>query len=128
MIDLDHFLIAADHALRTVFAPAATLRPVPGQDLPDVELSEAEKRHAAGLMRVNHAGEICAQALYEGQALTARDAGAREASWPAQAPQPEPERLGEAGSRRTRRRLAGRGYSGRNTRRFRARLQAGKRR
>jgi len=79
MIELDRFLIAADHALRTVFAPAATLRPVPGQDLPDAELSDAEKRHAAGLMRVNHAGEVCAQALYEGQALTARDAGAREA-------------------------------------------------
>lgn len=79
MIELDRLLIAADHALRTVFAPAATLRPVPGQDLPDAELSDAEKRHAAGLMRVNHAGEICAQALYEGQALTARNAGAREA-------------------------------------------------
>lgn len=79
MIDFDRFLIAADHALRTVFAPAATLRPVPGQELPDAELSDAEKQHAAGLMRVNHAGEVCAQALYEGQALTARDAGAREA-------------------------------------------------
>ena len=79
MLDVDRFLIAADHALRTVFAPAATLRPVPGQDLPDAELSDAEKRHAAGLMRVNHAGEICAQALYEGQTLTARDSGAREA-------------------------------------------------
>jgi ubiquinone biosynthesis monooxygenase Coq7 len=79
MLDLDRFLIAADHALRTVFAPAATLRPVPGEALPDQELEEAEKRHAAGLMRVNHAGEVCAQALYEGQALTARDAVAREA-------------------------------------------------
>lgn len=79
MLDLDRLLIAADNALRTVFAPAATLRPVPGEALPDPELADAEKRHAAGLMRVNHAGEVCAQALYEGQALTARDASARQA-------------------------------------------------
>lgn len=79
MLDLDRLLIAADNALRTVFAPAATLRPVPGDALPDMQLGDADKRHAAGLMRVNHAGEICAQALYEGQALTARDAGARKA-------------------------------------------------
>jgi 3-demethoxyubiquinol 3-hydroxylase len=74
MIDLDRLLIAADNALRTVFAPATTLRAVPGQALPDAELSAEEKRDAACLMRVNHAGEICAQALYEGQSLTARNA------------------------------------------------------
>jgi ubiquinone biosynthesis monooxygenase Coq7 len=79
MLDLDSLLIAADKALRTLFAPAATLRPVPGQDLPDAELSDAEKRHAAGLMRVNHAGEICAQALYQGQAFTAREGAVRDA-------------------------------------------------
>lgn len=79
MFDVDRLLIAADKALRTVFAPAATLRPVPGGALPCPELEEAEKRHSAALMRVNHSGEVCAQALYEGQALTARQAAAREA-------------------------------------------------
>jgi ubiquinone biosynthesis monooxygenase Coq7 len=62
-----------DRALRTVFAPAHSSRPTPGADMPEVALSEADKRHAAGLMRVNHVGEICAQALYQGQALTSRD-------------------------------------------------------
>ena len=73
MIDLDTLLMRADKALRTLFAPAATLRAQPGEDVPEAELADAEKRHAAGLMRVNHAGEICAQALYEGQSLTARN-------------------------------------------------------
>jgi len=53
--------------------PALSLRSVPGENLPNLELSAAEKRHAAALMRVNHSGEVCAQALYQGQALTARD-------------------------------------------------------
>jgi len=66
----DSLIIEFDKALRTVFAPAGTLRPVPGADLPEADLKEAEKRHAAALMRVNHVGEICAQALYQGQALT----------------------------------------------------------
>jgi ubiquinone biosynthesis monooxygenase Coq7 len=52
---------------------------VPGGDLPEAELGEAERRHAAALMRVNHTGEVCAQALYQGQAMTARDTRAREA-------------------------------------------------
>jgi ubiquinone biosynthesis monooxygenase Coq7 len=73
MIELDTLLIRADKALRTLFAPAATLRAVPGEELLEGELAEADRRHAAGLMRVNHAGEICAQALYEGQSLTARN-------------------------------------------------------
>jgi len=73
MIELDTLLIRADKALRTLFAPATTLRAVPGEELPESELAEADKRHAAGLMRVNHAGEICAQALYEGQSLTAHN-------------------------------------------------------
>ncbi|MBB4014580.1 ubiquinone biosynthesis monooxygenase Coq7 [Niveibacterium umoris] len=59
--------------MRTVFAPARSVRPTPGTDQPHAELSEAEKTHVAGLMRVNHVGEICAQALYQGQALTSRD-------------------------------------------------------
>ncbi|WP_341675628.1 2-polyprenyl-3-methyl-6-methoxy-1,4-benzoquinone monooxygenase [Niveibacterium sp. SC-1] len=70
---LDSVITEFDRALRTVFATARSTRAVPGADLADAELSDAEKRHAAGLMRVNHVGEICAQALYQGQALTSRD-------------------------------------------------------
>jgi ubiquinone biosynthesis monooxygenase Coq7 len=62
-----------DKALRAVFAAAPTRRPMPGEDLPEAELSDAEVRHVAALMRVNHCGEICAQALYQGQALISRD-------------------------------------------------------
>ena len=76
---LDQLIIGFDKALRTVFAPAGTVRPVPGSDLPEVELSEEEKRLAASLMRVNHCGEICAQALYQGQALMSRDEGVKRA-------------------------------------------------
>lgn len=74
----DDFIIQFDKALRTVAAPAATLRPVPGEALPDVAMSDAERAETAALMRVNHCGEICAQALYQGQALTARDAAIRD--------------------------------------------------
>ena len=73
MISLDKLAIEFDKGLRTLFAPAPTLRPLPGNDLPDVDLSAEEKRRAVSLMRVNHCGEICAQALYQGQALTARN-------------------------------------------------------
>ncbi len=76
---LDHLIIEFDKALRTVFAAAPTARARPGEHLPDAELSPAEKRHAAALMRVNHVGEVCAQALYQGQALTSRDPATREA-------------------------------------------------
>ncbi|MBI4756526.1 MAG: 2-polyprenyl-3-methyl-6-methoxy-1,4-benzoquinone monooxygenase [Betaproteobacteria bacterium] len=69
----DRLIIEFDRALRTVFAPAATVRPVPGEELPEVPLSDAERGHAAALMRVNHVGEICAQALYQGQALMSDD-------------------------------------------------------
>jgi ubiquinone biosynthesis monooxygenase Coq7 len=76
---IDRVIIEFDKGLRTLFAPAPTRRIVPGVELPDASLSAAEKRHAAGLMRVNHVGEICAQALYQGQALTARDPDAKAA-------------------------------------------------
>lgn len=68
-----------DTALRTLFAQAHSQRPHPDADIAEAEMSEAEKRHALGLMRVNHVGEVCAQALYQGQALTARDASNRAA-------------------------------------------------
>lgn len=75
----DNLILQFDRALRTVFAPAASRRPHPDAGLPDAQLDEAEKRHAAGLMRVNHSGEVCAQALYQGQALTVRNTAAAEA-------------------------------------------------
>ncbi len=69
---LDHLLIQADQALRTMFGgPPPAVRENPAADNQS-ELSEADRQHVAGLMRVNHAGEIAAQALYQGQALTAR--------------------------------------------------------
>ena len=73
MLNLDPVITALDNALRTVFAPAHAGRPTPGGDLPEAGMSDAERRHVAALMRVNHAGEVCAQALYQGQALTARN-------------------------------------------------------
>lgn len=67
-----------DKALRAVFVPASSHRPMPGMDLPEGELNESEKRHVAALMRVNHCGEICAQALYQGQALGSSDPAVRQ--------------------------------------------------
>jgi ubiquinone biosynthesis monooxygenase Coq7 len=77
--DPEAVILQFDKALRTVFAPATSSRPHPDAGVAEGELSEAEKRHAAGLMRVNHTGEVCAQALYQGQALTARNAEAARA-------------------------------------------------
>lgn len=75
----DQFIVEFDRALRTVLAPARSVRPVPGGALPEAELDVGQKQLVVGLMRVNHCGEICAQALYQGQALTSRDAVIREA-------------------------------------------------
>ncbi len=79
MLNLDQAIVNFDRALRTLFAPAQSVRPVPGADLPEAPLEEKEKRLAGALMRVNHSGEICAQALYQGQSLTARELPARQA-------------------------------------------------
>jgi ubiquinone biosynthesis monooxygenase Coq7 len=76
---IDDLIIGFDKGLRTLFAPARSTRPVPGETLPDADLDAAQRALAAALMRVNHSGEICAQALYQGQALTARDSTARAA-------------------------------------------------
>ncbi len=78
-MSIDRLIVEFDKALRAVFAPAPTRRSVPGSDVPMPELSPEEKRHAAALMRVNHCGEICAQALYQGQALTSKDVVIRRA-------------------------------------------------
>lgn len=76
---IDDLIIAFDQGLRTVFAPARSVRATPGDALPDTDMNETQRGLAAALMRVNHSGEICAQALYQGQALTARDSAARTA-------------------------------------------------
>lgn len=91
MIDIDRLIIGFDKGLRTLFAPAQTLRPVPGETLSDAPIDERSRSRAAALMRVNHSGEICAQALYQGQALTARASRARQAL--EQAAQEETEHL-----------------------------------
>jgi 3-demethoxyubiquinol 3-hydroxylase len=69
---LDSALAAADRALRSMFAPARSSRPAPAPTAAAKPLSDTERRSAAGLMRVNHTGELAAQALYHGQALLAR--------------------------------------------------------
>jgi len=70
---LDRLLIDTQNALGTVFGSARAERANPGADQPEIVLDDDERRHAAGLMRVNHVGEVCAQALYVGQAAVARD-------------------------------------------------------
>jgi 3-demethoxyubiquinol 3-hydroxylase len=76
---LDPFILQIDQALRTVFTHAPTARPLPGEALPEADLSPQERQHVAALMRINHVGEVCAQALYAGQAFTAREGMVRAA-------------------------------------------------
>jgi ubiquinone biosynthesis monooxygenase Coq7 len=72
---LDSLLVAADNALRTLAGASQAVRPCPrpSGDRPGSALSAAERRLAGSLMRVNHVGEVCAQALYQAQALATRD-------------------------------------------------------
>jgi 3-demethoxyubiquinol 3-hydroxylase len=74
---MEAFISAADRALRALFAPAQASRPVPGPQ-PGPELTQTEQRESGALMRVNHTGEIAAQALYHGQAFVSRSQGTRE--------------------------------------------------
>lgn len=74
---LDRLLIEAQHALGTSLGPARAERDNPAGALRDPALDDSDRRHAAGLMRINHTGEVCAQALYVGQAAVARDATTR---------------------------------------------------
>jgi len=76
---LDRLITVFDRSLRVLAAAPPARRPSPAAAIASTELNEAERRHAAGLMRVNHAGEVCAQALYQGQALFARTQGSRQA-------------------------------------------------
>lgn len=75
---LDRVIAEADSVLRTLSGRGHTAtRPSPARGHDEPALTAPERQHAAGLMRVNHTGEVCAQALYQGQALTARTAGTR---------------------------------------------------
>ena len=70
---LDKLIIEFARGLKTLTASAHSVRPHPDENVQEPELSAEEKRHVLGLMRVNHCGEVCAQALYNGQALTAKN-------------------------------------------------------
>ena len=74
----DRFITHFDRALRTLVAEPRSVRPTPGADAAEEVMEDAQRRRVAALMRINHTGEICAQALYQGQAITARDETARE--------------------------------------------------
>ncbi|NKC00838.1 MAG: 2-polyprenyl-3-methyl-6-methoxy-1,4-benzoquinone monooxygenase [Pseudomonadales bacterium] len=76
---LDEVVLGFDRALKTLTGQVEASRPNPAGDEVDLVLEDDERAHAIGLMRVNHTGEICAQALYEGQALTARSDASRQA-------------------------------------------------
>ena len=76
-MNLDRLIIPLDRALRTLFAPAPAVRPTPGGELDQPELGDAERVRSAQMMRINHTGEVCAQALYAGQMLVARDPAVR---------------------------------------------------
>ena len=77
MASIDRAILEFDRALRAVCGVARAARPSPASHVPEAELNADERAHAAALMRVNHVGEVCAQALYQGQALTARDPATR---------------------------------------------------
>ncbi len=101
---IDCLIVGFDRALRAVSGVHRAERPSPSGTIPESDLEPRQRAHAAALMRVNHVGEVCAQALYQGQALTAHDATARRSleqaareeedhlSWSAQ-------RVGELGGR-----------------------------
>lgn len=74
---IDRFLCELDTGLRTAFASVRPARAIPVPAAPGAALDERERRASIGMMRVNHVGEVCAQALYQGQALAVRDVGTR---------------------------------------------------
>ena len=100
---LDEAIRRFDQALKTLTGSRAAERENPAAQIEEEPMDDAERAHAAGLMRVNHTGEVCAQALYEGQALTARDRGVRDRLLKAAGEEADhlawcAERLGELGS------------------------------
>lgn len=68
---VDQLCLTAQGALKTLSQKPLANRQSPGDDLEEAQLTEQQQKHIAGLMRINHCGEVCAQALYQGQALTA---------------------------------------------------------
>jgi ubiquinone biosynthesis monooxygenase Coq7 len=76
---VDRLIVEFDRALRAVAGVAQARRPSPAGEVQEAPIDEEQRAHAAALMRVNHVGEVCAQALYQGQSFTARDPVAREA-------------------------------------------------
>ena len=74
----DRLIVQIDAFIKSRFDAEVEHGPYPGDDHPESALSERERRHVAGLMRVNHAGEVAAQGLYDGQGLVARDERVRE--------------------------------------------------
>jgi ubiquinone biosynthesis monooxygenase Coq7 len=88
---IDNLILGLDRVLRTLSGVASSRRANPAAGMPEPDLTPDERRHAAGLMRVNHTGEVCAQALYQAQALTARDGTIRRRM--GQAAQDEEEHL-----------------------------------
>ena len=82
LTSLDRLIATVDTALREVSSGTGSLsgeRPSPATDHSEADLTDAERQHAGGLMRINHTGEVCAQALYRGQALVAKSDETREA-------------------------------------------------
>jgi 3-demethoxyubiquinol 3-hydroxylase len=77
-MNIDPLLISLDNALRTIAGQAYAARANPGAACPDADLAAEERALSGALMRVNHVGEVCAQALYQAQALTARSDGLRQ--------------------------------------------------
>src|SRR5260370_8069633 len=82
---IDDLSLSFGRALRTLSGVVASGRTNPAAGMPEPDLTSEERRHAAGLMRVNHTGEVCAQALYQAQALSARESETRP-----RLPQPPP--------------------------------------
>ena len=78
MSPIDDLIAGFDRSLKTLTGNMPSARPRPGQEAPERPMNEDERAHAAGLMRINHCGEICAQALYEGQAFTAQSENAKQ--------------------------------------------------
>ena len=74
----DSIVVALDNGLKTLSGSFQSSRQSPADAVEEGEMSELEKVHASGLMRVNHVGEICAQALYEGQSMTAGNSSVKE--------------------------------------------------
>jgi len=77
--DLDHGILEFDKALRVLMGEPVALRPSPAESIPEEKLNNEVRQQAAALMRVNHCGEVCAQALYQGQALGSSNEGTKGA-------------------------------------------------